>query len=83
MAKEPHEIAKKNILQAQRLQKQCYDRGAKDVRLQIGDLVMLKVEPKFCLDRNYRGTYKIKSLTSTNAVIALKDDNSAEEINVS
>ena len=47
------ELAKKNILQAQRSQKQCYDRGAKDVRLQIGDLVILKMEQRFCLDRNY------------------------------
>jgi len=53
------------------------------VKLQIGELVMLKVEPKFPLDRNYRGQYKIKPLTPTNIVIAPKDDNNGEKINVS
>ena len=81
--KHARELARKSIQNAQRSQKQYYDRGAKDAKLQIGGLVMLKVDPKFRLDRNYRGPYKIKSLTSTNAVITLKDDDSGEEINVS
>ena len=63
------ELARKNIQSAQRAQKQHYDRGVKDVELQVGDLVMLKVEPKFRLDRVYKGPFQIKSLTSTNAVI--------------
>ena len=54
------ELARKSIQNAQRSQKQYNDRGVKDVKLQIGDLVMLKVELKFCLDRNYRGPYKNK-----------------------
>ena len=58
--KHARELARKSIQNTQRSQKQCYDRGAKDVKLQIGDLVTLKVKPKFCLDRNYRGPYKIK-----------------------
>ena len=81
--KHARELARKSIQNAQRSQKQCYDRRAKDVKLHIGDLVMLRVEPKFRLDRNHRGPYKIKSLTSTNAAITLKDDDSGEEINVS
>jgi len=35
-----HKGAKKNIKSTQRSLKQCYDRGAKDVELQIGDLEM-------------------------------------------
>ena len=77
------ELARKNIQSAQREQKQHYDRGVKDVELQVGDLVMLKVEPRFRLDRVYKGPFQIKSLTSTNAVIVLKSDDNAEEMNVS
>ena len=44
---------------------------------------MLKTEPRFRLDHSYKGPFVIKSLTSTNAVIQLKDDVSAEVLNVS
>ena len=37
--------------------------------LQVGDLVMLKVQPRYRLHRSYQGPFKIKSLTATNAVI--------------
>ena len=57
------ELARKNIQSAQRAQKQHYDRGVKDVELQVGDFVMLKVEPRFRLDRVYKGPFQIKSLT--------------------
>ena len=70
----------KNIQSAQ---KQCYDRGVKEVDSQVGDLVMLKVELRFRLDRTYKGPLKIKSLTSTNAVIALKDNDNVDAMNVS
>jgi len=81
--KHARELAKKNIQSAQKTQKQCYDRGVKEVGLQVGDLVMLKVEPRFRLDRTYKGLFKIKSLTSTNAVIALKDNDNVDAMNVS
>ena len=76
-------IAKQNIEKKQREQKKYYDQNAKDVKLNVGDLVMLKTEPRFRLDRSYKGPFVIKSLTSTNAVIQLKDDVNAEELNVS
>ena len=76
-------IAKQNIEKKQREQKKYYDQNAKDVKLNVGDLVMLKTEPRFRLDRSYKGPFEIKSLTSTNAMIQLKDDVSAEELNVS
>jgi len=43
--KSARELAKKTIQSAQRVQKQYYDRGVRDVELQVGDLVMLQVEP--------------------------------------
>jgi len=44
---------------------------------------MLKVQPHFKLDRPYKGPFKVESLTSTNAVIKLVNDESAEPWNVS
>ena len=44
---------------------------------------MLKTEPRFKLDRSFKGPFVVKSLTSTNAVIQLKDDDTAELFNVS
>ena len=43
----------------------------------------MKVEPRFCLDRAYKGPFQFKSLTSTNAVIELRNDSNAEAMNVS
>ena len=43
---------------------------------------MLKVQPKYKLDRKYKGPFVIKSLTNTNAVIQ-SIDHSSEEMNVS
>jgi len=81
--KSARELAKKTIQSAQWIQKQYYDRGVRDVELQVGDLLMLKVEPRFRLDRAYNGSFQIKSLTSTNAVIELRNDNNADAMNVS
>ena len=67
-------IPKQNIEKKQQEQKKHCDRKTKDVKLKVGDLVMLKTEPRFRLDRSYKGPFEIKSLTSTNAVIQLKDD---------
>lgn len=53
------------------------------MRLTVGDLVMLKTEPRLRLDRSYKGPLRIKSPTSINAMIQLKDDVNAEELNVS
>ena len=37
-----------------------------NVKLNVGNLVMLKTAPRFRLDRSYKGPFRIKSLTSTN-----------------
>ena len=52
------------------------------MKLKVGDLVILKTEPRFCLDRSYKGPFVIRSLSSTNADIKLKDDPTAEIMNV-
>ena len=75
-------VTKKNVEAAQRRQKKYYDKAAKDNGLTVGDLVMLKVQPKFKLDRHYKGPFIIKALTDTNAVIQIKTDVNAEELNV-
>ena len=80
--KEVREFARKNAKAAQRRQKSYYDRAVKNSGLKEGDLVMLKVQPKFKLDRKYKGPFVIKSITNTNAVIHSKDP-SHKEMNVS
>ena len=44
---------------------------------------MLKVEPRFELDRSFKGPFVVQSLTATNAVAQLQRDNTAEKINIS
>ena len=60
-------------------QNRYYDRQCKEVDLKVNDLVMLKTQPGFCLDRKYKGPFKIKVVTPTNVIIQLKDDSTAEE----
>ena len=43
---------------------------------------MLKTQRRFCLDRKYKGPFVIKSVTSTNVIIQLMDNNTAEELYV-
>ena len=83
--KRARQLAKKHIQSAQHNQKKFYDRRGKDVKLKVGDRVMLKVEPRFKLDRLFKGPFIIRSLTSTNAVsyIQLQGDDKAEKIDVS
>lgn len=81
--KRARKAAKDNIEKSQREQKKQYDRRSKECDLQVGDLVMLKVQPRFKLDRSYKGPFTIQSLTTTNAVIKLVGDASAEPWNVS
>ena len=65
--KKARAVAKGNIERSLKEQKKYYDRRSKECELQIGDLVMLKVQPRFKLDRSYKGPFTIQSLTSTNA----------------
>ena len=81
--KKVREIARGTIQKKQQEQKKFYDRRCKEVKLKVGDLVMLKTERRFRLNRSYKGPFVIRSLTSTNAEIQLKDDPTAELLNVS
>ena len=65
------ELARQKIKKAQDSQKHQYDKGAKESRIGVGDLVMLKVDPKFKLDRNFHGPYRVHGVTSTSARIQL------------
>ena len=81
--KRARQLAKKSIQSAQGNQKKQYDRRAKDSSIHAGDLVMLKVEPRFKLDRGYKGPYRVNEVTLTNATIQMMNDPSAEPIHVS
>ena len=76
-------MAKQNIGKKQKEQKKYYDQRSKEIELRVGELVMLKTEPRFKLDHSFKGPFVVKSLTSTNVVIQLKDDDTAELVNVS
>ena len=65
------------------MQKRNYDRATTDNQLEEGDLCMLKVEPRFRLDRQYKGPFHIQSLSTTNAVIKPIHDSNGEPTNVS
>jgi len=55
--KQARQLAQKVIKQAQKDQ---YDKTAKETNIQEGDIVMLKVEPRFKLDRPYKGPYTVR-----------------------
>ena len=55
--------------EAQQRQKKNYDKSATASNFNEGDLCMLKVEPRFCLDKSYKGPFRIQSLTTTNTII--------------
>ena len=63
------ELASKNIKKAQSSQKTQYDNKSKNCTIVVGDLVMLKVEPRFKLDRNYKGPYRVTEVTATNGIV--------------
>ena len=81
--KRARDLAKKSIQKAQGNQKVQYDRRAQDSRIHAGDLVMLKVEPRFKLDRGYKGPFRVNEVTSTNATIQMMNDPKAEPLVVS
>ena len=81
--KQARALAQKNIQGKQKEQKQYYDQKTKIGKLEAGDLVMLKTAPRFRLDRSFKGPFIMKTVTPTNAVIQLKDDETVELINVS
>ena len=67
--KQIHDIARKNIQQAQISQKKQYDKGCHPVSVEVGDTVLVKVPPKFKLDRTYHGPYRVYEVTGTNVKV--------------
>jgi len=63
-------------------QKIQYDKSASEVKITVGDLVMLKVEPRFKLDHTFRRPYRVIGLTSTFAIIVPINTPDSEVINV-
>ena len=54
-------MAKKSIQDAQQ-----YDKSSHPVTIKAGDTVFVKVRPKFKLDCNYHGPYRVYEATVTN-----------------
>jgi len=82
--KQACKIAKQTIGIKQREQKRYYDQKSREVKLKVRDLIMLKTEPRFKLDRSFKEPFIVRSLSSssTNAMIHLKDESAAELLNV-
>ena len=81
--KQARQLAQKCIVKAQQNQKHHYDKNCKESPILCADLVMMKVKPKFRLDRTYRGPYRVLDVTSTNAIIQKVNDPDSEKLNVS
>ena len=64
--KQVRALAKQSIAKAQNEQ---YDKEVKESKISTGELVMLKVDPKFKLDRQFRGPYRVHNVTATCAYI--------------
>ena len=65
------------------MQKDHYDKYVKDSQIEVDDLVMLKVEPVFKLDRTFCGPYRVHNVTSTCAGIQPINSPNEETIFVS
>ena len=81
--KKIRELAKLKISRAQYSQKSQYDKGSKESKIREGDLVTLKVDPMFKLDRTFRGPYRVHGVTSTSARIQPINNPNADVICVS
>jgi len=81
--KRARKLAQQEIKKAQGKLTEQYDKSAKESVVKENDLVMLKVEPQFKLDRTFRGPYRVESVTSTNVVIRPVNYPTAEPWNVS
>ena len=63
------QLARQHIKKAQVSPKKEYDKHSKEPVIRVGDLVMLKVDPKFKLDRSFQGPYRVHSVPATCASI--------------
>ena len=67
--KQIRQVVWQRIRKAQRSQKDQYDKHGRESKIEVGDLIMLKVETTFKLDRTFCGPYRIFNVTSTCASI--------------
>jgi len=74
---------KKNISKAQFGKKAQYDKSASKVKITEGNLVMLKIKPRFKLDCTFRWLYRVIGVTSTCATIVPISTSDGKVINVS
>ena len=63
--KQIRQVVWQRIKKAQRSQKDQYDKHVKESKIEVDDLVMLKVEPTFKLDRTFHGLYRVHNVTFT------------------
>ena len=71
-------MANKNIQNAQETQKKQYDKRSQDSKICAGELAMLKVEPKFKLDRGFKGLYRVQNITTTIATMQMNNNSNSE-----
>ena len=76
-------MAKKSIQNAQKSQKKQYDKRSHPVTIKAGDTVFVKVQPKFKLDRNYHGPYRVYEATDTNVKVKPVSSPDAESRTIS
>ena len=76
-------MAKQSIGKAHKAQKQQYDKHSTIPAITEGDIVMLRVEPRFKLDRTFRGPYRVTGVTPTNVLIRPINDPNGEVLDVS
>ena len=78
--KQIRDMAKKSIQDTQKSQKKQYDKSSHPVTIKAGDTVFVKVQPKFNLDRNYHGPYRVYEATDTNVKVKPVSSPYAESI---
>ena len=81
--KQIRDMAKKSIQNAQKSQKKQYDKRSHPVTIKAGDTVFVKVQPKFKLDRNYHGPYRVYEATDTNVKVKPVSSPDAESRTIS
>ena len=81
--KKARQLAKTHIQKALRNQKKQHDHRAPDSNIHVGDLVMLKVEPRFKLDLGFKGPFWVNEVTPINGTTQMMNDPRPESIVVS
>jgi len=81
--KQVRALARQSITRAQVSQKYQYDKEVKESKIGCGNQVMLKADPKFKLDHQFRRPYRVQNVTATCAYIQPINQAGSEVICVS